>query len=196
MRLFFVAPLLCCCIGVKVQNCENLNEVQTTKGETVNLVSGFGANKSCIFVFSHQDGSHQCCYGSQCKKLERCRGGTSEVIVSVEQDSCSLTIKRVDFEHAGTYKTFDREAKPIKECKLMVEEVSKKWKIIRTILFVIAGLALCGTLLLVILYFMYKRRSSPWMGIALIPLMIIVVVAFSLILILTIVIINIAIIHK
>ena len=118
--------------------------VQTVEGKDINPVSKAAEARIQSLSFSNfvftALGGHQCCLGSVCVNYHQdVRCEVNEIVITVDNNTCNLTIKNIDESNAGTYQSFDRDGKLIEGCKLTVE-ISKKWTIIGTIFGVIVCL--------------------------------------------------------
>ena len=124
--------------------------VQTVEGKDINPVSKAAEARIQSLSFSNfvftALGGHQCCLGSVCANYHQdVRCEVNEIVVTVDNNTCNLTIKNIDESNAGTYQSFDRDGKLIEGCKLTVE-ISEKWTIIGTIFGVIIGLVFTSCL--------------------------------------------------
>ena len=119
-------------VGDDINLVSTVEKSQRNVGEDINLAAA--GLQSCHFVFTGPGDSHKCCFGSACAD-KSCQ--EDEVVITVGNNTCNLTIKSVAHSNAGTYQSFDKDAKLIEGCKLTVEntlEISK-WAIIGPILY-------------------------------------------------------------
>merc|ERR1719391_376892 len=122
------------------RDCRNENTIDVEQGEQLTLVSSVDPLERCYFVFTKNDNSDQCCYNENgferdCtnsdKYKQRSNSECAEYDLTVDSTltlTCNLTIKSVSEAHAGLYKIYCADHKPIQGCVVTVSGgETNKW---------------------------------------------------------------------